>query len=332
MIDGKRRTKVCRNKDEAKRWEAAQDGKTWALSESAITVFDWRELYLDYAKERFTDNTYEEKKYAFTWFQRACPDDLPVTEITPLHAQNAFTLRAKDVSGCRANRDRKNMSAAFSWYTKTYALDLPNPFLKAQKFAEERKPRYIPPEDDFWKAVDCALTQSQRAFCLVMLYTAARRGELLRLTWDDVDLAGGRVRLWTRKRSNGTLEPDWIPLVGPARDQLAFLPRESSGLVFPNKRGNKHTERNQLLKGMCRRAGVVRFGFHAIRHLSASILAREGVPLPIIQRILRHRNALTTSRYLNSLGLDLPELERVWENRFAHHVQIESPGGEEIRH
>jgi len=327
MIDGKRRTKVCASKAEAKKWEAAQSAAAWDSPASAVTVFDWREAYLDHAMERFTEGTYEEKVYAFQWFKRVCPDETPLDHVTALHAQQALSLRAQEVSGCRANRDRKNMSAAWTWYCRTHEIELRNPFLRVPLFSEERRPRYIPPEEDFWSAVAEALTTNQSAFCLLMLYTAARRGELLRLTWDDVDLAGSRLRLWTRKRAHGTLEPDWIPLVAPARDILAALDHNPSGIVFPNKDGNKHTERNQLLKGMCKRAGVKRFGFHAIRHLSASILAREGVPLSTIQRILRHRNALTTSRYLSSLGLDLPDLERA----FCTRICTQSPGSEEIR-
>lgn len=44
------------------------------------------------------------------------------------------------------------------------------------------------------------------------------------------------------------------------------------------------------------------FGLHAIRHLSASILANEGVPVIVIQGILRHKNSDTTQRYLHRLS------------------------------
>jgi site-specific recombinase XerD len=46
------------------------------------------------------------------------------------------------------------------------------------------------------------------------------------------------------------------------------------------------------------------FGFHSIRHLSASILYSLGYDLATIQMILRHKNAGTTERYLKSLGLE----------------------------
>ena len=46
------------------------------------------------------------------------------------------------------------------------------------------------------------------------------------------------------------------------------------------------------------------FGYHAIRHLTASILYQKGYPLSVVQAILRHKNPNTTVRYLQTLGLE----------------------------
>ena len=50
------------------------------------------------------------------------------------------------------------------------------------------------------------------------------------------------------------------------------------------------------------------FGFHAIRHLTASQLLKKGYSVGEIQTILRHKSASTTERYLKTL-----ELEKVRE-------------------
>ena len=55
---------------------------------------------------------------------------------------------------------------------------------------------------------------------------------------------------------------------------------------------------------LCGRAKVKRFGFHAIRHLSASILYSLGYEVAAIQAILRHKSPNTTERYLKSIGLE----------------------------
>ena len=53
---------------------------------------------------------------------------------------------------------------------------------------------------------------------------------------------------------------------------------------------------------LCRRAGVKYFRYHAIRHLTASVLDEMGTPIGTIQRILGHQNRRTTEIYLHSIG------------------------------
>ena len=48
--------------------------------------------------------------------------------------------------------------------------------------------------------------------------------------------------------------------------------------------------RQHYMSRLCKRAKVKPFGFHAIRHLSATILAYEGVDIPTVQAVLRHKN------------------------------------------
>ncbi len=58
------------------------------------------------------------------------------------------------------------------------------------------------------------------------------------------------------------------------------------------------------MERLCKRAEVKPFGFHNIRHLTASILYKKRYPLAIIQAILKHANPNRTARYIRSLGLE----------------------------
>jgi integrase len=55
---------------------------------------------------------------------------------------------------------------------------------------------------------------------------------------------------------------------------------------------------------LCEKAEVKKFGFHAIRHLTASILYHKRHAVSIIQQVLRHKNATTINRYLQKHGIE----------------------------
>ena len=96
-----------------------------------------------------------------------------------------------------------------------------NPFLKASRFPEVREPRYVPPEDDFWKVLDAAEGQD-KVLLLAYLHTGARRSELFRLKWLDVDFSTGRIRLTTKKTADGSMKAAWLPMTSDLQDSLRW--------------------------------------------------------------------------------------------------------------
>ena len=74
------------------------------------------------------------------------------------------------------------------------------------------------------------------------------------------------------------------------------------------------------MRTLCERTRVRPFGFHAIRHLTASILYRLGQPVSVIQAILRHKSPNTTALYLKSLGLE--ETRGALESLSARHAGV----------
>jgi hypothetical protein len=64
----------------------------------------------------------------------------------------------------------------------------------------------------------------------------------------------------------------------------------------------EYNDRKKIMKSLCKKAGVKYFRFHALRHLTASILDDMGVHIGAIQRILGHQNRRTTEIYLHSVG------------------------------
>lgn len=97
-----------------------------------------------------------------------------------------------------------------------------------------------------------------------------------------------------------------VPMTDALHDELKTLKATARSVyVFCQEDGQPFTSRQALMRRVCKRAGVRYFSFHCIRHLSASMMHKAGVPLPTIQAILRHARATTTDRYLRDLvGID----------------------------
>ena len=158
---------------------------------------------------------------------------------------------------------------------------------------------------------------------LAFLFLGARRGEVFRLRWEDVDFLAHRVRLGTHKTRNGDMRYDWVPMPETLRDALQDWQKErpfKTEWVFSclddspsphHNPGERYRARGRFMKKMCERAGVKPFGFHALRHLHASLLYNEGAELSVVQRQLRHTNPNTTARYLRSLGYEEEHSQKV---------------------
>ena len=80
--------------------------------------------------------------------------------------------------------------------------------------------------------------------------------------------------------------------------------------------GQPFTTRRQFMKGLCKRAGVKEFGFHALRRYVASVLAdTHKISAKSIQRILRHKNVTTTERYIQNINHDLESTVNLLKTR-----------------
>jgi len=280
-------------------------------------LIDWAQAYLDYVNARFSDETYKEKRTVFRRFFKEIDPETFIDDLTPAMVMDYVVLQSQERGGNCANKDRKNLVAGWNWGMKylTPVLPRPNPCL-VEKMPEERHPRYVPPEQDFWKAYN--LTEGQdRLMLTAFLHLGARRKEIFGLQWTDIDFANERVRLWTRKRKDGTLEFDWLPMTKELRKMLLWWwenrPIKDSPFVFvcldtenfcqPHY-GKPFTTRQHFMRKLCEKAGVKPFGFHAIRHLTASTLYKFGYEVAVIQIVLRHQSPTTTERYLRRIGLE----------------------------
>jgi integrase len=157
----------------------------------------------------------------------------------------------------------------------------------------------------------------------VALFTGMRQGELLGLTWKDVDLDHGvltvrtalqRVdKVWTlvEPKSATSRRAVTLPVAavaalrrqratqGEARLALGGWP-DAFGLVFTTELGTPVDGPNltRLFQRRLVRLDLPRQRFHDLRHACASLLLVEGVPMKTIQDVLGHSQiSLTADTY-----------------------------------
>ena len=126
----------------------------------------------------------------------------------------------------------------------------------------------------------------------LLLLTGCRKGEIVGLRWAEVD--GDRLCLRDAKTG-----PRTVPLSGPARAIVARQPRNGSVHVFPAtaESSRRRSADLSLWRKVRREAGIEDARLHDLRHTFASHAVMRGTPLPVVARLLGHRDARMTMRY-----------------------------------
>jgi integrase len=131
---------------------------------------------------------------------------------------------------------------------------------------------------------------------VLALSTGMRQGEIMGLTWDDVDLHQGRATLHETK--NG--ERRVVPLTGKPLELLkahAKVRRLDTALLFPGKNPQKPVDLRAPWEAALKKAGIEDFRFHDLRHSAASYLAMNGASLAEIAEVLGHKTLQMVKRY-----------------------------------
>ena len=127
------------------------------------------------------------------------------------------------------------------------------------------------------------------------LSTGARLGELLKLSWSDLDLKKGVAHIADSKSG----EPRVLPLVRPVREMLGNKARPIDGaLVFgsPNDPTRPFAFRRHWNSAL-KEADIEKFRFHDLRHTAASYLAMHGASHLEIADVLGHKTLVMVKRY-----------------------------------
>jgi integrase len=256
--------------------------------------------------------------------------DVPKT-LELLHAIETDTRvnsRGRRLGGPGAARKAARVwSACLSWCVRKGQLPR-NPLIGALRLTGDgTRETVITSSEDYarlFSAMDDMVAEgrlrpSARALITVAALTGMRRGELQALSREEVDLARLRITLTASKGAKlarGGVKTETVALPAFAAAALADIRPEDallSDLVFPPVRGERMSI-NRDWNDIRIRAGLpADLTLHGLRHSAGTVAVMSGLSGPEVQRMLRHRNISTTSKYVH-----LAETVRLQERALGH--------------
>ena len=297
--------------EKAKGLDAAKVGRS--------TVGQWMEVWFEhYAKVKVRPSSHQTYRGYIDNHIKPNIGKIPLEKLTSLDLQKVYKklLEKGSVDRLESKHQSKGLSA------KT-VRNIHQIISSAMKLAQEQKLISTNPADG------CALPRLEhrelqplpveqlqsflreaRDSGVVELYylelaTGLRRGELLGLKWEDIDLERGDLRVRRQiARINGEVVEAplktknayrTLPL---AEDTIGVLEAQrkktgSSQWVFPSTTGGPISPDSVLhmLHRVLKRAGLPRVRFHDLRHTFATLALQNGVDVKTVSGMLGHFSA-----------------------------------------
>ncbi|HEX8288748.1 MAG TPA: tyrosine-type recombinase/integrase [Pyrinomonadaceae bacterium] len=154
-----------------------------------------------------------------------------------------------------------------------------------------------------------------RPIIIALLDTGARRGEMLKLTWQNVNF---ELRVITIiGETTKTLKTRQVAMTQRLFDELSILWEKSnkdfSARVFPFKVFRKSFQTACKIAGI-KSGGIDGLVTHSLRHSTATRLVKGNLPIQLIGRILGHQQPQTTYRYLSANDETLRQAASILES------------------
>jgi integrase len=221
--------------------------------------------------------------------------DVTFEDVDALHTK--ITARGAPY---RANRVLAVLSKMFALAIR-WKWRSDNPVRGVERNQEQKRRRYLRPHELMRLVAVLASHRDQQAADIIhlLLLTGARSGEVRTARWVDIDLEQG---VWTKPGATTKQKTEHrIPLSSPARELLLARRKrasDGSGYVFPGRSGEGcRGDINHAWSRICVAAEITDARIHDLRHTFASVLASEGMSLPVIGELLGHTQPVTTARY-----------------------------------
>ena len=247
------------------------------------------------------------------WGARDLKDITPANIVALLNAVAAKKHRGMPTRGIAANRVYSLLSGLFNFAIRQAWIGV-NPVAGLKPPIDERPRQFTLPGNqikEMWRTIGTLADARVRDFYKLAFLTCARRGELLRMRWDEIDLEAG---VWVIPGARTKNQQPWrVPLTGGAlsllRERKAISTSEYvlagaggrlDGVLKKDVLNEAHHDFLAALRaaGVNYRCGDLEFRQHDCRSLCATQLGAWSVIGPVIDRVLNHvRGGGITGRF-----------------------------------
>ncbi len=303
-------TATFERKTDAKRWaqhtEAAiREGRHFKTTEAKKrTLGELVDRYMRDVLPSKPKSEVDQKRQLLWWKQQL--GHYVLADVTALviaehrdRLAGGLTPQGRQRSPATANRYLAALSHALTIAVKEWGWLDDFPMRKVRKLREPRGRVRFLSDDERPRLLEACQAHSSALYSIVVLAlsTGARQGEILNLTWRDIDLARGMIILEQTKNN----ERRSIPLQGLALElvkDMSKVKRIDTDLLFPSRKDpSKPLNVHSIWRATVKRAGIEAFRFHDLRHSCASYLAMNGASLAEIADVLGHKTLQMVKRY-----------------------------------
>nr|WP_315251310.1 site-specific integrase [uncultured Duganella sp.] len=293
--------------DEVKSFSTKAEAQIWARAiESAmdhgahVATHSARNILLTNLLQRYmeevspTKRSEAREKQTIQFMQRHKMSAYSMEKLTPTVIANYRDERLKTVSAGTIIRELSILSSAISHARKEWGLPTENPCALVRKPATPQgRTRLLTAEEEASLIAELQPVRRRSPWMVPLvtlaLETAMRRGELLSMRWEHVNLKAQTAFLPMTK--NGTARI--VPLSKRAVSVLQSIPTKDTGPVFPLS----YMVVNNCFVAACKRAGIVNLHFHDLRHTATSRLAEKLPNVIELAAVTGHQTIQMLKRY-----------------------------------
>lgn len=266
-----------------------------------LTLGELCKWYLDLPEVKAKDS-YDRDEHFVSHLKRLLGEGTKIKDITPGKVEGYQKQRAaepspvhcgKNTTPCEVNKEVMALKIIFNRAVRHGKLKL-NPIAQVKKLPENNIRQRVLTLDEFTALLD-ACEPHLKPIVEMAYHMGMRKDEILRLTWSEVDLRKGFIRLPAERTKTDT--PRTIPLHPEVRTTLEKLPRGlHTDRVFL-RYGQPFDEIKHSFQSACETAKIKDFTFHDLRHCALNNLRKAGNDYFRIMAMSGHKTISVFKRY-----------------------------------